>query len=44
METVAEVLNDTTTKIQKSFEALKALMTAEEVAALRGLSVEDVKA
>ena len=24
METVAEVLNDTTTKIQKSFEALKA--------------------
>ena len=33
-----------TNVVKATFEALKALMTAEEVAALRGLSVEDVKA
>jgi ribosomal protein S5 len=30
--------------VKATFEALKNLRTAEEVAALRGLSVEDVKA
>lgn len=33
-----------TNVVKATFEGLKALMTAEEVAALRGLSVEDVKA
>ena len=33
-----------TNVVKATFEALKALMTAEEVAALRGLNVEDVKA
>jgi ribosomal protein S5 len=30
--------------VKATFEALKALKTAEEIAALRGLSVEDIKA
>ena len=33
-----------TNVVKATFEALKALRTAEEVAALRGLSVEDIKA
>ena len=33
-----------TNVVKATFEALKALRTAEEVAALRGLSVEDLKA
>ena len=33
-----------TNVVQATFEGLKALRTAEEIAALRGLSVEDVKA
>ena len=33
-----------TNGVKATFEALKALRTAEQVAALRGLSVEDVKA
>jgi len=33
-----------TNVVKATFEALKALKTAEEIAALRGISVEDVKA
>ena len=33
-----------TNVVKATFEGLKALRTAEEIAALRGLSVEDVKA
>jgi small subunit ribosomal protein S5 len=33
-----------TNVVKATFEALKALKTAEEIAALRGLSVEDIKA
>ena len=33
-----------TNVVKATFEALRALKTAEEIAALRGLSVEDVKA
>ena len=36
--------NNPTNVVKATFEALKALRTAEQVAALRGLSVEDVKA
>ena len=33
-----------TNVVKATFEGLKALRTADEIAALRGLSVEDVKA
>ena len=36
--------NNPTNVVKATFEALKALKTAEEIAELRGLSVEDVKA
>ena len=36
--------NNPTNVVKATFEGLKALRTAEEIAALRGLSVEDVKA
>ena len=36
--------NNPTNVVKATFEALKALRTAEQVAALRGISVEDVKA
>ena len=36
--------NNPTNVVKATFEGLKALRTAEEIAALRGLNVEDVKA
>ena len=36
--------NNPTNVVKATFEALRALKTAEEIAALRGLNVEDVKA
>ena len=36
--------NNPTNVVKATFEGLKALKTAEEIAELRGLSVEDVKA
>ena len=36
--------NNPTNVVKATFEGLKALRTAEEIAELRGLSVEDVKA